>query len=1495
MSSNSIDERVVNMQFNNKQFESGISTSLSSIEKLKKGMDFDGASKSLSSLSDAGKKFSLAGIAEGVETIAGKFSTLGIMGVTALQNITNAAVSAGERIVSALTIDPITQGFSEYELKMNSVQTIMSGTGESLDTVMAKLNELNNYADQTIYSFSDMTSNIGKFTNAGVSLDQSVSAIQGIANVAAVSGANANEASRAMYNFAQALSSGYVKLIDWKSIELANMGTVEFKQQLIDAAVAAGTLTEAADGMYTTLSGSTLSATTGFNDSLQDQWMTTEVLVNTLNDYADATTEIGAKATAAAQDIKTLSQMYDTLKESAGSGWATTWEIISGNYDEAKLLYTELGNSISALIQGAATARNEMLQLWKDEGGRDSLIQSFRNLGGVLGVIVAPIKEAFREIFPAMTGNRLAEITKSFEAFTAKLKIGDDTAAKIKSTFKGLFALLSIGKKAFIFVANSVKSLIELLAPAASGLLSFSGSIGDWISGVNDSLEKSDAFNKAFEKMRDIMKDVADKVSSSFDKIVDAFEKFTGIDLSSLDSFVSTVKEKFHPFEAIGEFVSKAFKAIGKVFQWLGPIFSKVGTTIGKSFSTMNFSGLINLFTTGAFAAAILGIKNLISSFQKITDGVKGCLTAYQNEIKAGTLLKIAAAIAILAGSLLLMSFIDASKLTSSLTAITVLFTELFGSMAIFDKIAGSSGFKNMGKVTRSMVVLSVALLLLAAATKELAELDWNGLTKGLTGVAVLTAMMIGTSKLLSSASGNLIKSSVALAIFAVAIRLLVTSVKALGQMDTESLIKGMSALLGVLAMVSGFMLASKYSGLTAADAVGLVAIAVAVRIMASAIKSLGDMDPGAIDAGLIAIGVVLTELGLFTRLVGTGKGLLSTAAALVVLGIAMIIFAKAVEAFGSMDLLVLTQGLLGLSVALAAVTVAVNFMPKNMVGIGLGMLAMSAGLVLMAKAIETMGGMTWGEIAKGLTTLAVALLILVVATNAMTGALAGAAALLIVTAALLGLAVVMKILGSMSLAEVGTALLAIAGVLVVLGAAAAILTPILPAMLLLGAAMIVLGVGLAAVGAASIILAIGLSALSVSGLIGVAVLLALGAACVPLALVSPTILIAAAALLVLSVAVLALGAGMSVLGGGLAVIVALGQGGLDALTALASTAAQISEFAVQLLVAGAALLVFGAGALVAGAGALVAGVGFLVFAAGMNSMAAVDITSLTGFSDLAGDLVKIGAKLLLASPGLRAGGEALVVFGSGAASTGDGLARIGTSITDVVNSVKGVPDAISAAMDSIVNGINSMIDSVVSTISGRKGEIVNGAVDVTNGAVDGINGKYSAFQSSGVNLVNGFIVGINSRISAAAYAAANMAASALRAANRELDINSPSGAFEDVGMYADYGLANGLKKYASTAVKAAQSVGQNTLSPVLTMTDNVLSGTDLVGQGLQKVAEKAADISPVINSEKTVTMRHEFEPLHVEGVNNEGEFVAAADYSVEEVLTSMMRRQNRV
>lgn len=367
--STTIDQKVVEMRFDNRQFEEKARATLSTLQRLKESLNFKGASKGLDDINVAASKLNFNPLVGTIDHVGLKFNGMFTIADQALRNMVNSAQAYATRIAKSLTVQPITTGFNEYELKMNSVQTIMASTGESLETVNAYLEELNEYSDKTIYSFSDMTQNIGKFTNAGVKLEDAVMAIKGISNEAAVSGANANEAARAMYNFAQALSAGYVKLIDWKSIENANMATVEFKNELIKTAVECKTLAKASDGMYKVLTSDaagskfdqTISATKNFNDSLSHQWMTTDVLVKTLAKYASETTDIGKKASEAATRVKTFTQLMDTLKESAQSGWAKTWEIVFGDFYEGTNLWTAMSKAIGGVLDKMSDARNKFL------------------------------------------------------------------------------------------------------------------------------------------------------------------------------------------------------------------------------------------------------------------------------------------------------------------------------------------------------------------------------------------------------------------------------------------------------------------------------------------------------------------------------------------------------------------------------------------------------------------------------------------------------------------------------------------------------------------------------------------------------------------------------------------------------------------------------------------------------------------------------------------------------------------------------------------------------------------------------------------------------------------------------------------------------------------------------------------------------------------------------------------------------------------------------
>ena len=484
--SESIDRRVVEMRFDNKDFEQNVNTTMTVLDKLGEKLGFKSSGKDFSDTAS-----NISGALDGVKA---RFSAMEVIGMTALVNLTNSAVNLGKSLAKSLTVDQVKAGFSEYELKMGSIQTIMASTGEDIQTVNRYLNDLNTYSDKTIYSFSDMTSSIGKFTNAGVDLDTAVKAIQGISNEAAVSGANAQEASRAMYNFAQALSAGYVKLIDWKSIENANMATKEFKQQLIDTAVAEGTLEKAADGTYKVLTSGaaggfkdTITATKNFNDSLSAAWMTTDVLTKTLGRYADETTDIGKKAFAAAQDVKTFSQLMDTIKESIGSGWAQTFENIFGNLEEAKELWTGVNTVVSGFIDRTSAARNELLKAWHDSPrGRDAMITGFQNLYKAVSAIVKPIHEAFRDVFPPMTVNQLLNLTTRFRALTKHMLISAETAESIKNIFTVVFSVLKVGVNTLKAIAKAFGTVVRIAVPIFGALLNSVGSFSGHLLDLRD-------------------------------------------------------------------------------------------------------------------------------------------------------------------------------------------------------------------------------------------------------------------------------------------------------------------------------------------------------------------------------------------------------------------------------------------------------------------------------------------------------------------------------------------------------------------------------------------------------------------------------------------------------------------------------------------------------------------------------------------------------------------------------------------------------------------------------------------------------------------------------------------------------------------------------------------------------------------------------------------------------------------------------------------------
>ena len=1006
--SKTIDERVVSMQFDNAQFEKNVSTSMSTLDKLKKSLNLEGASKGLENINSATKGFDISPMNNGVETVRAKFSALEVMAVTALANITNSAVNAGKRLVSAFTIEPIKSGMQEYETQINAVQTILSNTrskGTTLDNVNAALDELNTYADKTIYNFTEMTRNIGTFTAAGVDLDTSVQAIKGIANLAAVSGSTSQQASTAMYQLSQALASGTVKLMDWNSVVNAGMGGQVFQDALKETARVHGI---AIDDM--------IDKEGSFRETLQNGWLTSEILTETLSKFTGDLTEeqiksmgytdeqakaimaLGEDANNAATKVKTFTQLMDTLKEAAQSGWTQSWEILIGDFEEAKTLWTNVSDYFGEAINKSAEARNNLLQGWKDLGGRDAVIESMKNAFNGLLNILKPIKEAFRDVFPPMTAEKLFAITEKVRDLTTSFReFTERNSDKIKSTFKGIFSIIDVGITVVKDLVGGFISLLGNFSGFGDGILSATGSLGDWISKLRDSMKETDLFGKAI-----------DKVTGFISKIVKAVKDFgASIKGPNFDSFTSFLKSLSGFAKNIGSGIVTAF--------------SSIGAGISKLFGDGNFFEVLN---NGLFAGILLYVGKFVKN-KGILDDVRGCFRAYQDQLKAGTLLKIAAAIGILAASLFVISTIDTDSLGSSLGGITVLFSELVGSLAIFNKIG--SNLKGVTKTITMMIGMSVAILILSGSMKRLSGLDWGELAKGGAGILGLTVILVTAAKVMDSNYKSITKFAGQTLVMSAAIGILTLVGKQLSGMSWGELAKGGAGILGLT-----------------------VILVTAAKVMDSNYKSITKF-AGQTLVMSAAIGI-LTLVG--KQLSGMSWGELAKGGA----------------------------GILGLTVILVTAAKVMDSNYKSITKFAGQMILMAASLAILTPVLKSLGKMSVGELAKGLGTVAVALAEFAIGLNFMKGTLSGSAALLIAVAALALLTPVLKSLGKMSVGDIAKSLITIAGAFTIFGIAGHLLGPIVPIILGLAAAFALFGLSMVGIGAGLTLIGMGLTSIAAAG-----------------------------------------------------------------------------------------------------------------------------------------------------------------------------------------------------------------------------------------------------------------------------------------------------------------------------------------------------------------------------------------------------------------------------
>ena len=1368
--STSVDERIVRMSFDNAGFERGVSSTLGFLEKLNQGLKLKGATNGLNEVDRGIKGLTmggLGGLSQGVDGVSNRFSAMSVVAITALMRITETAVDSGRRLVKSFSLDPIIDGFGEYETKMNSIQTILTNTrskGTTLSEVNDALGELNEYSDKTIYNFAQMTDNIGKATAAGVGLKDSVTFVKGMSNAAAGFGVDATRMAGATYQMTQALATGVVRLQDWNSLQQAGMGGEPMQQEML----------KVAKGM-----GKVVDTSKGFRESLQQNWLTSDVFLKAMENMAN-----DPSLTAAATNVTSFTKLLDTMKESIGSGWAVSFENIFGNKDQSTKLWTDISNAFSKIVGASADARNKMLGEWNKGGGRDAVIKGLTNIVQSIGKGISAIRDAFRDIFPPMTGKKLIEISKGFLDLTEKFKMSDKTAGAIKSTFKGLFSVLNLGKNAILVVVKALSPLAGIFGGIGKVVLSVTSAIGKFISGINDAATKSGFF---------------DNLSGTINKALNSMGNFAG----KAGDFIGDIFSKIKYMD-----FGPAFQMISEGIKGLGEGISTILDGLGKAFGSFNINNLLQVINTLLTGKAIIMIKDTISNLsdttEKVTgvfDQVTGVLDSVSESIqtmtanvKADVLLKISAAIGLLAASLAILASIDPERLESALTGITVLFIELGLTLKALLVLAAGQKLKGFFGLQTFFVTFAAAITILATAVKKLADIDTNRLIGGLAGVAALMTMCVLTAKYMNTESKGMIKTATSMLIMGAAINVLASAVQRLSAVNPEEMgqgLIGVATLLGELLIFQKLMKVNKDAIKTSTS---LLIMSAAVAVLSQSVQTFADIDTNKLVQSLAAVGVILVELAAFSKIAGKGEGsLISSSAGLVVFGVALNILSQSVAHMANLSWEQLAIGLTGIAGALLSVGLASKVIPDTIAADAVGVGLMAGALVILAAALRSMGGMEPQQLAIGLTALSASLVVIALAMGMMTEGLAGAAAMLVMAGALAIFTPQLILLGQLSMEQVGVGLMALAGAFMVLGVAAATLTPALPAMLGLAGCIALFGASALAVGLGMSAFATGLALVATVGVAGGFALAEVFRQLINLLPQLGTKLGEG-----LTNLATAIGQGMP------QITVAIGQMITGVIQGFTQAIPQIATAATELITAllkvlGDAipkLVTIGVNVVVKIAEGIAKNVGKLATAA-VN----IIVTIINTISKNMGRIINAGINLA-------------INFINGVANGLDKNApRMASALGRLIQSVmKAGLTLLKGAVGGFISGGLSLIKGVIQGVDQMSGGFISKVGALPGKALNGIRGAVGQFVSMGSQLIRGLTNGIKNAASGVVNAAKSVVNGAINKAKALLGIHSPSRVFMGIGRYTVMGFANGLKRNRDMVVEPAENLAKRAI-----------------------------------------------------------------------------------
>ena len=642
--SDELDKRVVRMEFDNSKFEKNVKQSQETLKKLDEQLEFKDGSK-------------------GIEKVEASLSHFQIVAFTVINRITNKIIDLGANFVKALSVDNISAGWTKFGQKTTSVATLaaqkikiagkeIEDAGEKMKVINDQLDKLNFFSDETSYNFTDMIDNIGKFTAAGRSLDESVNAMMGIANWAALSGQNASVASRAMYQLSQALGKGYVQLIDWRSIGTANMDTQEFRETVLQTAVDIGELTKAGNE-FITKTGKKFTLEQ-FTESLSSKWFTNDVLLKTLSKYSSAVQDVyeiaskegisatevlekygdqfdkfGIKAFKAAQEARTFTDVINATKDAVSTGWMTTAEQIFGGYEDAKNLWTELANELYGIFAEGGNFRNEVLNLWNTLEGRKDIFGehgssnqgAFWNIYDAIIAIKDLIKDAWSGVFNSSDftseteraqdlASKLKEITSQIREITSRVLNNIRNNIELKAVLSGL--------------ANTVGILVSLLKAAYFAISPIVYAAKDLAKYLFNRIAAFGLNMKKVQSVTENINRVASKLYYSISNIVEYINP-TGILDSVIDTLSGILQElsKFDIINAIADWVKDFIDAMKSA----GGTSESVQNILGGLASIIRVIGKLVIEVTKIISKYVLPITSIIiDTVSKVAGFLSGLL-----------------------------------------------------------------------------------------------------------------------------------------------------------------------------------------------------------------------------------------------------------------------------------------------------------------------------------------------------------------------------------------------------------------------------------------------------------------------------------------------------------------------------------------------------------------------------------------------------------------------------------------------------------------------------------------------------------------------------------------------------------------------------------------------------------------------------------------------------------------------------------------------------